>query len=123
MKRLIKISAFLNISILYCLFLSFYSGNAINYYADFSKNTETEFCSLLDSPDLFCYTDQSESAISFCNDYPRPTLKNNFPQFSSSSLASKQLLFASFSHYDLYSKNLSIQFSNTDIVFPFHFFL
>ena len=122
MKKLVKISAFFDITILYCLILSFYSGNAVNYYADFSNHSGTEFCTPVDSSNLFCNTEQSEGSIDFCNKIPRTTLKNNFIQISSCSVTSELLLFSSFSQYIFYSKNLFIQFTSIVIIFPFHYF-
>ena len=122
MKKCLKITAILNISILYCLFISLYNGNAVNYYADFSKNPVTEFCSPVDSSNLFCHTEQSDSSISFCNNFPRTTLKNYFIQFPSCSVGPELLLFSSFLRYNFYSKNLFIQFSKTVLIFPFHYF-
>lgn len=122
MKGPLKITAFLNLSILYCLFLSIYCGNAMSYHADFSRHNGTEFCSPIASSNLFCNTDQSDSSTSFCNKIPRTTPKNYFNQFSSCTIASELLLFSSFSRYNFFSKNLIIQFGKTDIVFPFHYF-
>ena len=122
MKKLFKITAFLNLSILYCLFVSFSTGNDLNNNAEISKHPGSEYCSAEFSSNLFCHTEQSESSISNYNNFHRTTLKNNFNQFSSGSIASEQLPLRSFSIYNFYSKNLPIQFKKTDIIFPFHYF-
>ncbi len=121
MKKLLKITGFLTILALYCLSISFYSGNAVNY-TDYSKNSDSEYRSSIVSSNLFCHTEQSESSVSLHNNISRTSLKNSFNQFSAFSLAAIHLLRNSYSTYFFYSENIVVRFKKTDIIFPFHYF-
>lgn len=120
-KRLVKISAVLSISALYCLVIGLYSGNAYNS-VDFSKSADLVIFSSVDSSNLFCHTEQTESLASFYNLVSRTTLKNSFNQFSACPIAAGKLLFNKYLPYIYSSRHLIIGLKPTDIIFPFHYF-
>jgi hypothetical protein len=120
-KRFLKTSAVLSISVLYCFIISLYSGNTLNSSA-FSKSTGTEFSASEVSSNLFCHTEQTESVTSVYNQVSRTSLKNAFNQFSACSGAAAKLLFKSYLPYFYISKNIVVRFNKTDIIFPFQYF-
>jgi hypothetical protein len=121
-KKLLKITAILSISILYCLITSLYSVNAMNYYTDYSKHSNLQYYSSIVSSNLFCHTEQTEGASNIYNNISRTSLKNSFNQFSACSFAPIQLLNNLYSPYIYFSENLTVRFMKTDIIFPFHNF-
>lgn len=120
-KRLLKISAVLSISILYGLLLSLHSG--VDYHSNAtSKSADLVISASVDSSNLFCHTEQTESLGSVYNSVSRTSLKNSFNQFSACPVAAGKLLFNKYLPYIYSSKELVVWFKPTDIIFPFHYF-
>jgi hypothetical protein len=120
-KKSLRIIGLLNISILYCFVISLYSGHTFGYNPDFSKltNSKTESYYSVVTANLFCHTTQTESSV---NVFPVTSLKTVAQQFSVCGKITEQLLFNVFSQYRFYSQNVLTRFTQTDIIFPFHYF-
>ena len=124
MKKFLKITALLNISILCCFIISLYSSNTFDTIAVFSKSgdTNTECYYSAVSSNLFCLATRTESSVGVSGNVPPFPLKNSFKVFSACARATEHLLFNRFLQYDFYSRNLVDWFHMTDIIFPFHYY-
>ena len=120
-KRFLKISAVLSISVLYCLMIGIYSGNVYNSNT-LSKSANQVIFTSSDSMSLFCNSERTESLASVYSSFSRTSFKNSFNQFSACPIAAGKLLFNKYLPYIYSSKNLAIGFKPTDIIFPFHYF-
>lgn len=121
-KKQLKIGAFLNLLILYCLIISFYSGNPVNDYAGIPNKSNTEYLAPKVLSDFVYQAEQTESFIGLHRNIPRITFKNHFTHFSSCFITSELLLFNSFSLCKFFSEDPFLQFKESDIIFPFHYF-
>ncbi len=122
-KKFLKITVLLNISILCCFVISIYNSNAFTATAVFSKSgdTDTECHYSAVSSNLFCLA-RTESSVGVSGNIPFSPLKNSFRVFSAYARVTEHLLFNRFLQYDFYSRNLVDRFHTTDIIFPFHYF-
>lgn len=124
MRKRLKIVSITTVFMLYCFFLSIYSGTVFSTPTFFSNtNTLENFVPvILTNGDN--HAEQAESSNNFYHNIPRTPIKNSFNQFSFSSLAIIGVLNSSytFTFYIFYSENLFIRFSKTNIIFPFHNF-
>jgi hypothetical protein len=120
-KRFLKISAVLGISILYGFLLSLHSG--IDYHSNASsKSADLVISTSVDSSNLFCHTEQTESLGSVYSHVSRSSVKNSFNQFTACQVAAGKLIFNKYLPNIYCSRNLVIAFKPTDIIFPFHYF-
>jgi len=120
-KRFLKISAVLSVSVLYCLMIGIYSGKVYNSNA-LSKSANQVIFTSSDSMSLFCNSERTESLASVHSSFSRTSFKNSFNQFSACPIAAGKLLFTKYLPYIYRSENLAIGFKPTDIIFPFHYF-
>jgi len=120
-KRLLKISAVLGISILYGFLLSLHNVN--DYHSIVvSKSADLVISISVDSSNLFCHTEQTESLGSVYSRVSRTSVKNSFNQFTACPTIAGKLLFNNYLPYIYFSENLVVGFKPTDIIFPFHYF-
>lgn len=122
MGKRLKIFFPITVIVLYCFFISFYNGTVVTSNSHISNFEDRENFTSTGLSNHIHDAEQTESFINICINIPRTTLKNSFNQFSALPLSTIPVINNSSSFYILYSENLFIRFSKTDIIFPFHNF-
>ena len=74
------------------------------------------------SSNIFSYTEQTEGSVNINSNLQRITFKNPIKQFLAYLGAGIQVLKNSYAPYIYFSENLVVQFSSTEVIFPFHNF-
>ncbi len=121
-KKKLKLFMPLGLLLLYYFTQSFYSSSPVNYSVDFSKKTNSEFNISKGFTDLFIRSEQTETGIGLHRNNLRTSFKNQVNHFSSCSLTSPFIVISGSSLYSFYSNRTLINFKNTDVIFPSHYF-
>ncbi len=112
----------LGLLLLYYLTLSFYSRSPVNYYVDYSKKNNSEFTASKGFTDLFIRSEQTEIGTGLHRNNLRAPIKNQVNHYSSCVLTPPIIVLGSYSLYNFYSRHTLLNFKNTDIIFPSHYF-
>jgi len=108
--------------LLYCLIISKNNSNGGTYYFADSKQTNGQIKSSQRFLDIIFRTEKSESYVGTNRNIPRTTFKNQINHFSAGTLTSGLVLISIPSQYSVRPNQPVINFSKTDIIFPFHYF-
>jgi len=124
MKKFRRTLQILPILLLYCLTVSFYSGNTLLSKSIFLKGTghnEKSFFSFA-SINLLCDATKAEN-IQIQSNSVFPFSHGKDAMLSPSHGVAERILANKLSGYFLRCKSILIKFQNTNIIFPFHYFL
>ena len=119
-KRILKISVIVGISVVFCFILSIYSGSVVTHGINIPQNSESGFFSSDLSFGSLYSNERSESSINVHSTHT--TVKNSFNQFSACSAASVSLLNNNYLAYFYCLIIAVVRFRSTDIIYPFHYF-
>jgi len=121
-KKLVKITSILFFVALYCLITGLYRGgsssNPVNSKSNSSINIQEYF--FFESLNTNDQVANNENAVSYST--PITTIKNHTSKFICSLFAIERIILNTFWQYSFDSHFLLIQFFQTDITFPFHYF-
>ncbi|MFM6925882.1 MAG: hypothetical protein ACKOU7_10315 [Ferruginibacter sp.] len=124
MKKSLRITGLISITLLYCFAIGLYSGVAYAGNTAFLKQdgSATEKYSNTVSAKSFQHTIQTETSVTVCSHSNPATVKNTYKEFSAVNKAAEQVYVHTFSQYSFYSRKLLVRLQNTDLIFPFHYF-
>lgn len=122
MKRILKILGFIGVSVVCCLVLGIYCGSIITSGSTCAQNTGGEsFISESSTVALFS-NERTESSLNLYNRTHRTNVKNSFNQFTACQVVAVKLFSYGYLPFIYCFSSCFIQFKNTDIIFPFHYF-
>jgi len=124
-KNNIRAIVLVNFLVLYGLSLSLYSSKIIGFNAFSAKNQpyNSESYYTISSLDSFRHSIKTENSVDGFNNLPVTTLKNHFNAFSTKIKTTELFHVNEFAKYISYTKNVVIYFEQSDIIYPFHYFL
>ncbi len=124
MNRVVKAIALSFILFIYSIALSYFG---LNSYAADSVQSDNQACHIYDSFSNTAYfflnqQSEDENSVERTNTVPTPVRKSHHNNAYASTKPIESEQIRTFNRLDSYQSHIAIQFKETDIVFPFHFF-
>jgi len=114
-----------NFLVLYGLSLSLFGSQIIGSDNSSAKNRpcNNESYYAINPLDSFRHCIKTENLVDGFNNLPVTTLKKHFNAFSTKIKTAELFHINEFAKYITYTKSTVIDFEQSDIIYPFHFFL
>lgn len=125
MKKYISVTFLVNFLVLYGLSLSLYSSKIIGSdpFSTQNRPCNTESYYTIGPLDSFRHSIKTENLVNGFNNLPVTTLKKHFNAFSTKIKTAELFHINEFAKYISYTKDAVIDFEQSDIIYPFHYFL
>ncbi|MBU1013757.1 MAG: hypothetical protein KKG99_12195 [Bacteroidetes bacterium] len=125
MKKNVSAIVLVNFLVLYGLSLSLFDSQIIGSDNSSAKNQpcENESYYAINPLDTLRHCIKTENLVDGFNNLPVTALKKHFNAFSTKIKTAELFHINEFAKYISYTKNAVIDFEQSDIIYPFHFFL
>ena len=125
MRKNFPIISWISIAALYCFFLSTYSNAAIPEFDHFSESKDAK--AVVHGPDIQAnldgYVSPTGSASTLLQHASTGSVKHTFNPVFTYSVIAERVLFHFFTQYSFYAEHVLVRLRQTDLIFPFHYFL
>ncbi len=123
-KMTFRLFSFAVVVVIYALVIGINSSNLIarQYVVSSYSSAENHEVSASVASDLLCHTAQTEGSITVANSTVSAPAKNTITTYSAVLQALDDVFFSKYSPFCSFSDQLVLRFSQTDIIFPFHYF-
>lgn len=124
MKKALKIAALSVIPVLFYLLISVNAALTVSGNTQYTKqgSPEKEKLNTTDSSVFLCLPSRTKISYTDSKNNPVPTFKKLSTPFFVHTKTAEMLFNVVFFQYTLFSKNVLYRFSQTKILFPFHYF-
>jgi hypothetical protein len=124
MKEWVRIVSSIQLAVLYCVAVVFYSSSsgALNSSFVNDQSNNAGHCFLFASPDIFAAEAQAISVIKEFEKLPFSAQKNYLNRFVTCVRTAELHLVSIFTRYIYHSHNEVERLLQTDIIFPFQYF-
>jgi hypothetical protein len=124
-KKYVSVTFLVNFLVLYGLSLSLFGSQNICSNNSSAKNRpyENESYYAISPLDSFRHCTKTENLINGFNNLPVTTLKKHFNAFSTKIKTAELFHVNEFAKYISYTKEAVIDFEQSDIIYPSHYFL